>query len=78
LIFADSFSNINRDVIASHFNKTIFISPALFKEKYGDFTTEVFEKYIADNQINKVLFMSSLISYYDIGDIKLLFGDIQQ
>lgn len=76
LIFADSFSNINRDVLASHFNKTIFISPGLFKDKYGDFTTEVFEKYVADNQINKVLFMSSLISYYEIGDIKVLFEDI--
>lgn len=77
LIFADSFSNINRDVIASHFNKTIFISPGLFKDKYGDFTTEVFEKYLADNHITKVLYMSSLISYYEIGDIKTLFSDIQ-
>lgn len=77
LIFADSYSNINKDVIAAHFHKTIFISPGLFKDKYGTLTREVFEKYIADHKITKVLFMSSLMGYYEIGDIQYVLEDPQ-
>lgn len=43
----------------------------------GALTTEVFDKYIPDNKITIVLFISSLMSYYEIGDIQYALEDSQ-
>ncbi len=69
LIISDSMSNAIRDVLASHFNKSIFINLDTYQRKYGDF---IIENYLAKNKIDKVLFMNTLDNYKSDGEMKYL------
>ncbi len=69
LVISDSMSNPIRDVLASHFNKSIFINLDEYQRIYGDFKIE---EYINDYNIDKVLVMVVLGNYFDEGELKLL------
>lgn len=69
LIISDSMSNAIRDVLASHFNKSIFINLDTYKRKYGDFNIDY---YFNEYDINKVLIMVNLGGYFSNGELKNL------
>ncbi len=69
LIISDSMSNAIRDVIASHFNKSIFINLDMYQRTYGNFAIE---NYLNKYEIDKVLFMNVLSNYTVVGEMKNL------
>ena len=72
LIIGNSYTNAVNKLIASHFNKTYVIDFRHYEEKMGqEFDAE---KYIKDNNINKVLVLSDL-SFYLAEDFELDWGD---
>jgi len=69
LVISDSYSNPIRDVIASQFNKSIFINLDKYNSNIGKFNLD---QYIEEYEINKVLFMKVLGSYFPDGELKYL------
>lgn len=69
LIISDSYSNPIRDIIASHFNKSVFINLDTYKSDIGKFNLD---QYIDKYEINKVLFMVVLDNYFPNGELRYL------
>lgn len=69
LIISDSMSNPIRDVIASHFNKSIFINLDMYYSEIGEF---IVDDYINEYKIKKVLFMDVLANYFPGGEMDKL------
>lgn len=69
LIISDSMSNPIRDILASHFNKSIFINLDEYQRTYGDFKIE---EYISNYNIDKVLVMVVLENYFTEGELRHL------
>lgn len=67
LVIADSMSNPIRDVLASHFNRTLFINLDRYQGMYGEFEIQ---EYIDKYKIDKVLVMLTLDNYFPEGDMK--------
>lgn len=69
LVISDSMSNAIRDVLASHFNKSVFINLDMYQRTYGDFAID---DYLKKYEIDKVLFMDTLGNYTAAGEMKNL------
>ncbi len=69
LIISDSMSNPIRDVIASHFNKSIFINLDMYYSEIGEFNID---DYISEYKIKKVLIMDVLANYFPGGEMDKL------
>lgn len=61
LIFVDSFSNPINTFIASHFNKTYIVDLRDYQRAYGQEFD--FDKFIAENKVDRVLFMGYYFFY---------------
>ena len=61
LILATSYSNAINDLIASHFNKTFVIDLRFYKKQYKEDLD--INKFIRDNDIDKVLIMGDIYSF---------------
>lgn len=74
LVISDSMSNPIRDVIASHFNKSVFINLDRYNAEIGEFNLG---QYIKKYKIKKILFMVILENYFPEGELKHLdYNDI--
>ena len=60
-------SNPIRDVIAAHFNKSVFINLDCHTTEIGPFDID---KYIEQYEINKILFMVVLENYFPNGEMQ--------
>ena len=69
LIISDSMSNPIRDVIASHFNKSIFINLDMYNSEIGEFNID---DYISEYKVKKVLIMDILSNYFPSGEMDKL------
>lgn len=69
LIISDSMSNPIRDIIAMHFNKSVFINLDMYQTYKGEFDIK---QYIEDYKVNKVLIMVALGNYFPEGELKYL------
>lgn len=63
MIIATSYSNAVNDLIASHFNQTHVIDLRYYKSKYKEDID--FNKYIKENNIDKVLIMGDIYSFME-------------
>ena len=61
LVLATSYSNAINDLIASHFNKTYVIDLRFYKEHYNQDLD--INKFIKNNNIDKVLIMGDIYSF---------------
>ncbi len=69
LVISDSMSNAIRDILASHFNQSIFVNLDKYERDIGDFQIE---EYLNRRDIDKVLVMVSLGNYFPTGELKHL------
>lgn len=69
LVISDSMSNPIRELIASHFNESVFINIDIYNREVGKFNMN---QYIKENEVDNVLIFLSIDNLFPNGDIKYL------